>query len=1142
MMGRTIVWLLVLAAGGTLAGLSSCSDAEPKARARRVVSRTELIGGPSALAEVGDYLLENDKIRVVIQDKGFSRGFGVYGGGLIDADRVRPVAEAGQAGGHGRDQFGELFPVFFLQALVPEKVEVVADGSDGGPARVRVSGTGGDFLSMTRALNQAILNSHELPDKLPDFLANPLDDDRAPRLAYDVTYELAPGDRHVKIVTRMTNVSGEELRIPWGPIAPLLNSLLGKGDEFQVPMGFVLLFGAGNHVFAPGYGYDLRFSLEEAYQVEGPALPGLLTPGLVSTSRNGISYGFFALPDETVEGFAAHRFDKDGANIYEKAYGIDVGEDTMLLPFMASAFTGAFYAQAPETLAAGESFAFTTYFVVGDGDAASVMNTVHRLRGTPTGELIGEVRDTLTTAPVEGASVVVYGPDGRPVNQFFTDASGHFRGHMPAGRYTARIEKDPMLSLPVPFEVVQGERTYVTLGAPTPARVAVQVTDETGTPLPARVTVVGTVEASYSGHPLRKWLFDLAAGQRWRTSDHVPDDPDDPRTRRFIEARAVTPDGHALLEVQPGREYEVFVSRGPEYTVQRQVVKPVPGRTVHVAAILRRVVDTTGYIGADFHIHAGPSLDSDVALHDRVVTGAAEGLEYLVATDHNYVTDYRPYIERAGLERWVSSMVGIELTTLESGHFNGYPIRRDAGDVTRGSFEWSLRPPAEIFAELRARGAFGPDDTVVQVNHPRDSILGYFDQYELSPLDATLPLPPCPEELPAGWTAGEDCVPVAGRPGLDLGALLTPNGSAFADEHGRSRFSFAFDAIEVLNGGLPVQIHHERLSRRADVSGLDEKVRDALRRYCVEQDPGRCAEPPILCEDGDVAFPGVVDDWFNLLNLGHRYTAVANSDSHHDDDIGYPRTYVRVDRDDPATVGPLEVARAVRAHRAILTNGPFIELFVDGQPIGADVRSQSGEVEVRVKVAAAPWVDVRRGVLFANGDPIERFDVELVDGRFEWTKTVRLPRDAWLVAEVEGDESLFPVVKPIDVAPLLLNDAFTSLAGAFNLGGGPLASLEPSRTAYWTALALTNPIWVDVDGGGFDPPGIRHTCECLRDERDRCLDVGVVVKADPATDARADGLRAARPTLQRTFGRLPRLRGDLSDVRVIFEHFGGHAH
>ena len=140
-----------------------CQSTDAQSSARRITTRHELIGGPSALGEVGDFLLENNRIRVVIQDKGFSRGFGIYGGGLIDVDRVRPV-EAGSVGaGNGRDQFGELFPIAFLQALEPTEVSVLSDGSDGGSAKIKVSGEGNDLITLTKVLNQVLLNSHELP-------------------------------------------------------------------------------------------------------------------------------------------------------------------------------------------------------------------------------------------------------------------------------------------------------------------------------------------------------------------------------------------------------------------------------------------------------------------------------------------------------------------------------------------------------------------------------------------------------------------------------------------------------------------------------------------------------------------------------------------------------------------------------------------------------------------------------------------------------------------------------------------------------------------------------------------------------------------------------------------------------------------
>ena len=91
---RTSAWKCIL--GVVLTGtMLSCESPEATSYAKMVETPDELIGGPGALGMVGDYLLSNDKIRVIIQDKGWSRGFGVFGGGIIDADIVRPRGRDG---------------------------------------------------------------------------------------------------------------------------------------------------------------------------------------------------------------------------------------------------------------------------------------------------------------------------------------------------------------------------------------------------------------------------------------------------------------------------------------------------------------------------------------------------------------------------------------------------------------------------------------------------------------------------------------------------------------------------------------------------------------------------------------------------------------------------------------------------------------------------------------------------------------------------------------------------------------------------------------------------------------------------------------------------------------------------------------
>ena len=183
---KVVSFALFGAAIITLAACSSDSTSSVpdggQASAQVVGDRSQLVGGDRALGDVGDFLIENDRIRLVIQKPGFSRGFGVYGGSLIDADLRRPREQGSSGDGIGNDQFGELFPAFFVQAVDVDTVRIVDDGTDGGPARIEASGVAGDFLELVAILNRAVTGSNK------EFLmprANP-------QLAYTTIYELRP--------------------------------------------------------------------------------------------------------------------------------------------------------------------------------------------------------------------------------------------------------------------------------------------------------------------------------------------------------------------------------------------------------------------------------------------------------------------------------------------------------------------------------------------------------------------------------------------------------------------------------------------------------------------------------------------------------------------------------------------------------------------------------------------------------------------------------------------------------------------------------------------------------------------------------------------------------------------------------------
>ena len=122
--------------------------------------------------------------------------------------------------------------------------------------------------------------------------------------------------------------------------------------------------------------------------------------------------------------------------------------------------------------------------------------------------------------------------------------------------------------------------------------------------------------------------------------------------------------------------------------------------------------------------------DSPVATVDRVIANAAEGLEVAVASEHNVVADLEPIVRELHLEGALVQIAGDELTTDASrkpwGHANVWPLAVDASKPRNGAPPVRDLTAHEIFEALR-KGA-GAADVVLQVNHPRTGVTGYFDQ------------------------------------------------------------------------------------------------------------------------------------------------------------------------------------------------------------------------------------------------------------------------------------------------------------------------------------------------------------------------------------------------------------------------------
>ena len=74
---------------GSSSNNNSGADTPPTAKARVASDADDLLQGPLARGKEGDYVLENDLIRVIIQQPGRNWfGLGTYGGNIIDVSAV----------------------------------------------------------------------------------------------------------------------------------------------------------------------------------------------------------------------------------------------------------------------------------------------------------------------------------------------------------------------------------------------------------------------------------------------------------------------------------------------------------------------------------------------------------------------------------------------------------------------------------------------------------------------------------------------------------------------------------------------------------------------------------------------------------------------------------------------------------------------------------------------------------------------------------------------------------------------------------------------------------------------------------------------------------------------------------------------
>lgn len=192
--------------------------------------------------------------------------------------------------------------------------------------------------------------------------------------------------------------------------------------------------------------------------------------------------------------------------------------------------------------------------------------------------------------------------------------------------------------------------------------------------------------------------------------------------------------------------------------------------------------------------------------------------------------------------------------------------------------------------------------------------------------------------------------------------------------------------------------------------------------------------------------------WLQLLNQGLSPRALAVADAHHvhGNGVGGWRTYVKSSTDNPAEINWREMSRNAKAGRMILSTGPYLEVET-GAGIGAGGHDRVGEVlELKVRVQCNDWLDIDRVQVLVNGRQLPEYNYTRAKNpdmftndtiRFDQILKLRLQQDAHIIVVAIGENHTLQT----------------------GFGSSGQSKLQP--------VAYNNPIFVDVDGGGFKPNG-----------------------------------------------------------------------
>jgi hypothetical protein len=1001
--------------------------------------RAEVIGdmdgeralGPKALAAAGDYLLENDLVRVVLDAPDHPHHLAPSGGAILDLAALTPNPDNPNAAPQYTDQTNA---IYHAAGVLPRDAVHYESATPLFPSP-------GSDPAAPGAYAAVIFRGHL---------------EGNPKVTVVTRYEVRPCEPGVRVRTDLYNGASD-------PNTLFLADGFFWGDNGLVP-------------FVPGQGLGFvdpnldLLHLDQAWRE---------WPFVAARSQS--------VPDTSYAAISCDRSQSAGFNSTTlTAAGVPLGVTLPGDGFHFERFILAEYGSGVAP-AVGEAMHVRT-LVHGDPPAVNVSGRVVA-NGAPVDGRAGRGASLLFYEPAAGIN-----PDDpnliTPRNEVAPDSNGMFQVALPPNR-TYRVQAYAFglpAAAPVSFAVAQTDASIGDVTITASARLMATVESSPGIPVTYAELVVIPIDNPAATNAPVPSLYGLFPGC---LNASVPVNSTPPESGTFASLpggsspmlgppdgaspacnRALTQTGGFDLRVPPG-QYYVYATQGPFSSIDVATVNLLSGETTQIALqvqSLAALILPSDVISGDFHVHGGASFDSGIPDIDRVVSFLATGVDVVIATDHNVVTSYAGLLATlAGASSALGLISGVEQTpnilwyyvpgetfpkTL--GHFNFWPLAPDLF-ATRNGAPWAeLVEPGQLMDEMD--GLFQLDTAGVrQLNHPYQvAKLGRDQGYAKAiGYDPTTPIPKAPAD---GYTFAANALartppdPTTGGPGRHQ--------------------NMGWDVEEVMTG-----------ASRADWLRYRALWFSLLNQGFLHAGTANSDSHSLSVER--IGYPrNLVWGKHDKTNLGNASELTAFDDdvrAGHLEGTNGPFLDVNID-DGTGTLyrsdlrAPITTLTPAATLNVTVTAAPWIpvdevRVFVNGveRPIPVDqVRlfSSGVQVENTFQGTDAGALDVSSKFLAGNSDHLSITP--------NYTPLIKIPLasllpgsgDAWIVVEAGMTQTTPPDTD---------GDGLPDLPGTdvpMRVDGDERFDVEAIAPGVWPT-AFTNPFLLDLDGGGWTAPGLQ---------------------------------------------------------------------